>query len=144
MPKGKDSKKKPKRKPKGSAAVDAKVFSGGVGGGKGAGKVKVAKSVSLAKSATGKADTVNARVTRDSDSFSPTERAAERKSDANEPQLAKGLAAIAAGVKPGKGSIGAVVSGGLTGAALGATIGEEIGRGKRAKAKAKKKKEDEL
>lgn len=127
--------------------LDSSVLKG-AGGGKGVGRVKVTKSISLAESATGKPAKVNARVTRDSDEFSPAGELKKSKDKrASEPQLAKGLTAIAAGVRPGRTSIGAAVSGGLTGAALGATVGESIDRNRRNKAEAKvaaaKKKKDE-
>jgi len=130
-----------RHKPQGAAAVDANLFTGGTGGSKGVGKVEIAESVSLAKVATGDPSTVNVRITRDSDSFSPNERAAERKANAGEPQLAKGLAAIAASVPSTGGKVSAAISGGLTGAALGATVGEEIDRGRKAKSKKKSKRD---
>lgn len=132
--------KKPKRKKQGSTAIDAKIFNRGAGGGKGAGRVKVTKSISLAKAAQGDSGTVNARITRDSDSFSPADRAETRRKKREEgPQLGKRLAAIASSIGPGKSRIGRAISGGLSGAAVGATIGEEIDRSRKAKAKKKKK-----
>ncbi len=60
-----------------------------------------------------------------SDEFSPSERAAKRKREGSGgPSLARTLTAIAASAGPGKGKIGAAISGGLSGAAIGATIGE--------------------
>jgi len=110
-------------------------------GGKFAGRVKISRSVSLAEAASGEVKPINTRVTRKSDDFSLSERAEKRKADRDKgPQLGKRLAAIAAGLTPGRSKIGAAISGGVSGAAIGATIGEELDANKRRRRKRAAKK----
>lgn len=67
--------------------------------------------------------------------------ASKKKDGEGGPSLAKTLTTIAASTKPGRGKIGAAISGGLSGAAIGATIGEASdARKRRAAVEARRKK----
>lgn len=99
--------------------------------------ISVTSSLSVPSDSSGKAPTTNGRVGKKSDSGTAT-RPKSRSDGDRGSQLAGRLAAIASSVKPGRGKISQIVSGGLSGAAVGAAFDEERASAKRRKAKAKK------
>ena len=123
---------KPKPKPKpniqvSSAAINPKQD--------GQGKVSITPALSIPKNPKGETPTVAARVSRTEDGVSPADRAKAGERETDGSRLAERLAAIAAGVKPGRSKASQIVSGGLSGAAVGAAFDEERARGKRRKKK---------